>query len=375
MNVRDDLKAEADNLGFVLSGITSAVSPPHYPVFLSWIQKGWHGSMHYLSSERSLNRRKNPEEILPGIRSILSLAYPYPSPIPEAQPGLDSLLGRVAAYAWVTDYHDRLKPLLELLITRVNKIVGKPIRAKGYTDTGAILERDFAEQAGLGWIGKNTNLINPAMGSFFFLAEVLLDYEVDPDIPFSHDYCGRCQKCMHACPTGCILPDRTIKASECIAYLTIEHHGSFRPDLRQKLGNWVFGCDICQLVCPWNQRAYLRNSPESMVKPIYIPLLNDLTLTESQFSARYNQSPIKRARRDGLLRNLIIAIGNSHDPQSIPSLLQVLQTEPDPLLRGHAAWALGEIAVPAAKSALEMVAKGEDDPFVIQEITEAFNRF
>ncbi|HEY9076900.1 MAG TPA: tRNA epoxyqueuosine(34) reductase QueG [Anaerolineaceae bacterium] len=375
MNVREDIKAEADNLGFVLSGITSAVSPPHYDVYLSWIQKGWHGSMHYLSAEHSLNRRKNPEQILPGIRSILSLAYPYPSPIPGTQPGLDDSLGRVAAYAWETDYHDRLKSILEVLITRVKKIVGKPIRAKGYSDTGAILEKDFAERAGLGWIGKNTSLINPEIGSFFFLAEVLLDYDLDPDIPFSKEYCGRCQRCINACPTKCIQPDRTINASECIAYLTIEHHGTIRPDLRQKIGNWVFGCDVCQIVCPWNQHANQRNSFDSMVNPIFIPLLNDLSMTESQFSAQYDQSPIKRARRDGFLRNLIIAIGNSHDPKSIPALVQVLQTEPDPLLRGHAAWALGEIAIPAAKSRLEMVIKGESDPFVIQEITEALNRF
>ena len=220
----------------------------------AWLKAGRHGEMSYLSTERSLVRRADPLQILPECQSILVLGMSHPVSDPPAGRENDNhyLQGRIAAYAWGDDYHEVIPERLKELVAFIEDRLGRSIPNRWYTDTGPIMEHDLAQRAGLGWIGKNTCLINPLQGSYFLLAVILLGIYLEPDPHFMPDHCGTCQRCLDACPTSCILPDRTIDARRCISYLTIELKGPIPIDLRAQTGNWVFGCDICQQVCPWN---------------------------------------------------------------------------------------------------------------------------
>jgi epoxyqueuosine reductase len=222
--------AEARRLGFVLAGVTTPDPPEHFSTFAAWLRAGRHGEMAYLASERSLARRADPRQVLPECRSILVLGTPYSAPPPAeaAQAGR----GRVAAYAWGDDYHDVLAGRLQALVAFIEAQAGQHVPNRWYTDTGPLLERDLAQRAGLGWIGKNTCLIHPRLGSYFLLAEVLLGLELEPDPAWLPDRCGSCRRCIQACPTGCILPDRTLDARRCISYLTIELKGPIPEELR-----------------------------------------------------------------------------------------------------------------------------------------------
>ena len=211
-----------------------------------------------------------------------------------------------------------------------------------YTDSGPLLERDLAQRAGLGWIGKNTCLINPQQGSYFFLAELLLGVALQPDPPFTQDRCGACTRCIDACPTGCIRPDRTLDARRCISYLTIELKGEIPEELRPRLGNWVFGCDVCQQVCPWNRFAPEQGDPAFAPRPgIPAPeLVAELALTAEEFKRKFTGSPVLRAKRRGYLRNVAVALGNQGDPAALPALERAAAEDPEPLVREHAAWAV-----------------------------------
>jgi epoxyqueuosine reductase len=220
-------------------------------------------------------------------------------------------------------------------------MVRRPIKNRWYTDTGPILERDLAQRAGLGWIGKNTCLIHPQHGSYFLLSEILLDLELEPDPPFVSDHCGTCTRCIEACPTDCILPDRTIDATRCISYLTIELKDDIPLELRDKLGDWVFGCDICQQVCPWNRFAG-EADPAFDSKTPPRSLTEELTLTPQAFNQRFKRTPVKRAKRRGYLRNVAVALGNTGDMHALPVLQNVLNDE-EPLIREHAQWAIQQI--------------------------------
>jgi epoxyqueuosine reductase len=342
------VKTEAHRLGFVLAGVTHPGSPPHLAQYQAWLKAGYHASMDYLSSERARSCRTDPSLILPGCRSIIVLAVPYNSPHAIQPPtGLDPL-GRVAAYAWGIDYHPVLKSRLQELGGFISALCGPDTQFKGYTDTGPILERDLAMRAGLGWIGKNTCLINPHIGSYFFLAELFLNIDLDIDKPFTVDYCGTCQRCIQACPTACILPGRMLDASHCISYLTIENKAAIPEHLRPKLGNWVFGCDLCQIVCPWNIRfAPLHGDPVFSPNPhgAYPDLHSELLLTPTEFNRKYRASPIQRARRRGYLRNLAIALGNAHDQTSLSFLEKLAGSEEEPLVREAIGWALACLRV------------------------------
>jgi epoxyqueuosine reductase len=244
------------------------------------------------------------------------------------------------------------------------------------------MERDLAQRAGLGWIGKNTCLINPHLGSYFFLAEILLGAPLQPDQPFSADHCGSCTRCIEACPTACILPDRTLDASRCISYLTIELKGPIPKGLRPLASNWIFGCDICQQVCPWNNHAIVSGQAQPF-EPAFTtredmpqPDLNrEIILSAQAFNLRFRDSPVKRAKRSGYLRNVAVALGNTRNPAAVPNLIQALTSEPDPLVRRHAAWALGQIGVPTARRALQQVVKNEMDPEVRLEIRDGTGLF
>ena len=346
MTLEQAIKDQARRLGFILAGVTTPEPPPHLSTFERWLDAGRHGTMHYLADERARTRRADSRQILPECKSILVLAAPYADPkFAEASekpaPGPS---GRVAAYAWGADYHKVLLPRLKELVTYIEKRVGHPVPNRYYTDTGPILERDLAQRAGLGWIGKNTCLINPKHGSYFLLAEILLGIELEPDSLFITDHCGTCTRCIQACPTSCILSDRTLDARRCISYLTIELKDDIPEELRSLLGDWVFGCDVCQMVCPWNRFAGESDDEAFSPRPdILRPnLIRELELTPEAFNRKFKNSPIKRAKRRGYLRNLAVAAGNSVDKSTIPAL-EKAGKDNESLVREHANWALKKV--------------------------------
>lgn len=372
MSLKNQIAAEAQRLGFSLFGVVEPDSPPHYAVYEGWVDQGKHGEMHYLDSERARERRRNPKLILSECESILVLGWPYPSPIIQIdamQINFGRPLGRIAAYAWVEDYHNVLPGKLKALVEFVESAVGRMVPNRWYTDTGPILERDLAQQAGLGWIGKNTCLINPQKGSYFLLAEIFLGIKLEPDIPFKADRCGTCTRCIDACPTNCIEADRTIDASRCISYLTIELKGAVPRGLRDRIGDWVFGCDICQQVCPWNQRFALQDEGSQLyLIPGEVDLISELALSPQEFNRKFKSSPIKRPKRRGYLRNIAISLGNSSSTTGVGQLLSTLQQDPEPLVRGHSAWALGRVDNEQARQGLLAALSEEKDPFVQEEI-------
>jgi len=375
MTLVQALKSEARRLGFDLVGITTPEPPPHLSVYQRWIAAGLHGEMSYLASERACSRRADPRTIVPDCQTILVLGARYPEDasltVRKGESAAVNLTagkvaaGKIAAYACGPDYHDLFAPRLRALVAFLEAQVGHPIPNRWYTDTGPLLERDLAQRAGLGWIGKNTCLIAPGLGSYFLLAEILLAFELEPDPPFLADRCGTCTRCLAACPTGCILPDRTIDARRCISYLTIELKSAIPPDLRPLMGEWVFGCDICQQVCPWNQ-----SKPFPQIGSIP-DLQAELKLTPEEFNHRFRGAPLRRTKRRGYLRNVAVALGNSHDLTAIPSLVQTLRHDPEPLVRGHTAWALGQMGGRATQDALQASIQMEADAFVLAEIHAA----
>lgn len=338
-DLKQTIKDKARQLGFVLAGVTIPEAPPHYSAFENWLAQGRHGDMEYLATERSRTRRADPRRILPECKSILVLATPYFPPSPDNR---GEAKARIASYARGEDYHDVLPARMQELVQFIEEQVGGPVGNRYYTDTGPILERDLAQRAGLGWIGKNTCLINPKQGSYLFLSEILLDLELSPDPPFTTDHCGTCTRCLTACPTQCILPDRTLDARRCISYLTIELKGDIPLEVRGKIGDWVFGCDICQMVCPWNRFAVEGDAAFKETRPPQA-LTEELALTPQAFSQRFKRSPVKRAKRRGYLRNVAVAMGNTADMHALPVLQNALNDE-EPLVREHAGWAIGQIS-------------------------------
>ncbi|HEX7619657.1 MAG TPA: tRNA epoxyqueuosine(34) reductase QueG [Anaerolineales bacterium] len=340
MSVTQAVKNEARRLGFSLVGVTTPEPPPHWTAYEHWLSMGRHGSMDYLND----SRRADPRRVLPECHSILMLAVRYPDPESAMQTKSSNPVGRVASYAWGRDYHLFLPERLKTLVSFIETHVGSAVPHRWYTDTGPILERDLAQRAGLGWIGKNTCLINPKFGSYFLLAEILLGIELEPDAPFSVDRCGKCTRCISACPTGCILPDRTLDSRLCLSFLTIENKKEIPPDLRQQLGNLVFGCDICQLACPWNRFATQEYDPSFNPLP-GIPnpdLISELSLTPRDFNRKFKGSPVMRSKRHGYLRNVAVALGNSGDPAAVQALERAVQNN-EPSIRDHAVWALDKI--------------------------------
>jgi epoxyqueuosine reductase len=364
--LKQSIIEEARRLGFVLAGVTTPEPPPHASAFERWLAQGRHASMDYLATDRSRQRRGDPRLILPECKSILVLAVPYSPPTPSLPPANASTerlpsgtvsthleevapqgaegAARIAAYARGDDYHQVLPPRLEALVRFIEAQAGHPVENRWYTDTGPVLERDLAQRAGLGWIGKNTCLISPQHGSYFLLAEILLDLALQPDAPFTTDQCGTCTRCIEACPTDCILSDRTIDAGRCISYLTIELKEEIPADLRPRIGDWVFGCDICQQVCPWNRFAAPQGDPdlqshEDNAEP---QLIRELQTLPSEFNRRFKHSPVQRSKRRGYLRNVAVALGNTGTPDDLPALEKALH-DPEPLVREHAAWAIERI--------------------------------
>jgi epoxyqueuosine reductase len=364
------LKERARELGFELAGITTPDPPPHLGVYARWLESGHHAGMNYLATPRARSRRADPLQILPECRSILVVGVNY-TPSGSAPPIAGA---QIAAYAVGDDYHDWIPARVEKLVAFLETELGRKIPNRIYTDTGPILERELAQRAGLGWIGKNTCLINPMAGSYFLLAEVFLGIELEPDAPHHTDQCGSCTRCIEACPTACILPNRTLDARHCISYLTIEEKGQIPPELRPSLGTWAFGCDICQQVCPWNRRfAQPTDKPEfqpsQFVQGDVLPTL--LELPVKGWRSFLAGSPLARPKRRGLVRNAAIIAANTRARGRLPQLLRLLRSDPDPVVRAHAAWALSCFQDVRAIESLRQQQTREQDQGVIDEIEAA----
>jgi epoxyqueuosine reductase len=364
MKAEERVRAEARALGFTACGFAAA-RPIARGAFLDgWLAAGFAGGMHYL--ERHPERRLTVAGILPAARTVISLAYPYTPPPPPPLDWRRTLRGRIAAYANGADYHQVIDERLSALEQALARIFPRR-QTRRYVDTGAVLEREWAMRAGLGWFGKNTMLLGTRAGSWFFLAELITEAVLAPDSP-AEGHCGRCTRCLDACPTGALAGGLVMDARRCIAYLTIEHRGAIPPAFRARLGPWIFGCDVCQEVCPWNEPPVVATAPDAGGLFPFLPDL--LRLDETAFRRRFGGTSLARTRRRGLLRNAAVVLGNSGNPAAVPALRHAL-ADHEPLIRQHAAWALGALAGAEARDALAARAPRETHPAVLAEIATA----
>ncbi|MEQ8672376.1 MAG: tRNA epoxyqueuosine(34) reductase QueG [Aggregatilineales bacterium] len=357
------LKAQAIDLGFNIVGVTPAEPSPTLDAYFNWIDAEMHGTMGYLARPDRQIRRRDLNVILPGVKSMILVGLDYRTLIPDTSTLKDPSRGRIASYAWGVDYHDLMTPRLEHLAHWLGEATGMPLSQRVYVDTGAILERSHAQQAGMGFIGKNTMLIHPKRGSYFFLGEMLTDLEFDDyDTPHKATMCGGCTRCLVACPTNAFPKPFVLDARRCISYLTIEHKGYIDHELRPLMGNWVYGCDVCQEVCPWQRFSVPTREHDFYpdTTDFAAPKLLDLLeMTDETFQVRYHQSPIKRIKRERLVRNACVAAGNWGDMAAIPALERLLEDE-SPLIRAHAAWGLLKIS-DALQGLVQQVYQRETD--------------
>jgi epoxyqueuosine reductase len=299
---------------------------------------------------------------------VVSVALNYTTPYGRDS-AADGLRGWISRYAWGADYHGVMQEKLERLLAAIRQEAGSGVQGRVFVDAGPVLDREVGAGAGIGWYGKNTNLLSMRLGSFFFLGELFLDLVLDWDAPV-RDRCGQCRLCLDACPTNAFVGPYVLDARKCISYLTIELKGAIPRELRPLMGDHIFGCDICQDVCPYNARVRVTGERaffprEGLHAPELLPLLS---LTEPEFRARFAGTPILRAKRRGLLRNVCVALGNLARLETVPALARVLHEEAESLVRAHAAWALGRIRRPEARAALEHARASETDPDVAEEI-------
>ena len=328
------IAAAAYGLGFDLCGIAALGPADTAGRFDAWLASGYHGEMSYMA--RGVERRRDSRQAVPGATHAIVVALDYGGKEPD---------GPVARYARGRDYHDVMIERLGELHRWLETEVGHAVAGKAYVDTGPILERDLARKAGMGWIGKNTMLINPRLGSFFFLGELLVALDVEPDEPFVADHCGTCTRCLDACPTGALVAPGVMDARRCISYLTIELKGAIPEALRAGVGEHVYGCDVCQDVCPWNVRFAHTLEDPALAPRAQIEAAEMLALDEAEFRERYRGTAVTRAKRRGLARNAAVALGNRGDASALPVLERAASEDPDPVVREHAAWAIEAMAL------------------------------
>jgi epoxyqueuosine reductase len=330
--MKEKIRQRALELGFDDCRFTYADAPASAEQFQKWLAEKQHGEMVYL--ERNALKRTDPQKVLSGAKGVIALAASY-----EIK---NQKTGSVARYARFDDYHDVLGGRLKLLAEFVNQF-GEETRSLWYVDTGPLLERDFAQRAGIGFVGKHTNLISRKLGNWIFLCEIITTLEFEPDAT-EKNHCGKCSRCLSTCPTNAITAPFQLDARRCISYLTIELKGSIPIEFRRAIGNRIFGCDDCLAVCPWNKFAREGKSMKSCAReelnePDLIELLQ---LDDEGFKSRFNGSPILRTKRRGLLRNVCVALGNTGDESDLPHL-QKATNDPEPLIAEHARWAISEI--------------------------------
>ncbi len=365
------MKERAKAIGFSLCAVCEAQTPSGFSRLSDWLEAGYAGQMSYLADRHEAY--KHPENVLEEAKSVIVMTLDYKT-IEPIQP--HDHQARISRYAWGDqDYHDLIRPKLHKLADELRELVPES-KVRGVVDTAPIMEREFAQLAGLGWIGKNTLLLNREHGSWFFLAALLTDQEMVYDAPFEVDHCGSCTACLDACPTDAFVEPRVLNASRCISYLTIEHKEMPSEDLRSGIGDWLFGCDVCQEVCPWNNKSPLaleenlatafnarnENNPAE--------LFELLQLDESAFRSRFHGTPLWRPRRRGILRNAAMVMGNKR-PEGGEQVLVKLLNDEEPLIRMAAAWALGQYASEQARISLESQMSIEEDAEVLKEIVQA----
>jgi epoxyqueuosine reductase len=339
----DEVRGMARDCGFELAGVAAAEPVAELPLYYDWVSAGFAGEMRYLTDRRA-EVRGHPQRLLPAVRSIICVGKLYNSPRPYSTQMDDAELGWISRYAWGTDYHDVLRRGLARLDAMVRDRAGLGYESKICVDTAPLLERSYARLAGLGWIGKNTCLIHQQSGSWFFLGELLVSVDIAPDAP-PPDRCGTCRRCIDACPTAAIVPfDRsyTVDSRLCISYFTIEARGSVPEERRAGNGGHVFGCDICQDVCPWNRLAPVTDDSAFQADNFAPPLERLAALTEEEFRQLYNGTPVSRSRYSGFLRNVAIAMGNRRLPKFRPPLERLVRSD-DPIVAEHARWALQQL--------------------------------
>ncbi|MGH7222663.1 MAG: tRNA epoxyqueuosine(34) reductase QueG [Gemmataceae bacterium] len=353
--LEDRLKQQAHALGFELVGIAPAAESDGFDRLRDWLARGFAGTMEYM--RRHGDARRHPSSILPEVRSVVMVAMNYRprrraggvSPLilhPGENQGANaprSPTGRISRYARGTDYHDVLRDRLNRLLDWLRQ--ERPdCLGRGVVDTAPLLERDFARRAGLGWFGKNTMLLNKRLGSYFFIGGLLTNLELVCDAPHTAAHCGTCTACLDACPTNAFVAPGLLDARRCISYLTIEHRGDVPEDLRSGLGDWLFGCDVCQEVCPWNRKAPPGTEPALQGRPDLekVDLIELLGLSEEAFRRRFRGTALMRTKRRGLLRNAALVLGNTGDADSLPALRRALD-DAEPVVSEAARWAIEQI--------------------------------
>ena len=336
-DLKPQLLSFVRQIGFDSCRIAACDAPPHATEFREWLRDGAHGEMSYM--QRGEEKRCDPQKVLPGAKSIVVLALNYFQGN-ESRRSQTAATGRVARYAWGDDYHDLMAKKLDKIDQFLGGFGG---RQKCYVDTGPILERDHAAQAGIGWHGKNTMLIDERLGTWFFLAEILTTLELPADQPVQ-DRCGTCERCIKVCPTGAITAPHRLDARRCISYLTIELKGSIPLELRPLIGDRIFGCDDCLDVCPWNRYAQISHETAFSAREstTSMSLREYLELTDAEFRQLFKNSPIKRIKRRGFLRNVCVALGNAGDVSDLPALNRAA-ADSEPLIAEHARWAIEQI--------------------------------
>ena len=381
------LKSKAKQLGFELTGTCPAVSPTGFSRFSEWLDSGYAGEMAYLADRKEAYQ--HPSAVMEGVESLLMLGKSYFTQQPSStRPGE----GRISRYAWGSgDYHDLIHARLKQLC-QFTRELDPAFEVRGVVDTAPLLEREFAALSGIGWQAKNTMLINPQMGSYFFLSALLINQPLEYDTPLEKGHCGTCTACIDACPTDAFVAPHRLDATKCISYLTIEHRSPIPNLLRSGIEDWMFGCDVCQDVCPWNR--FSKRSPEPQFQPLPehdpIQLCELFELTDESFRTRFRKTPLWRSKRRGILRNAAIVLGNSAAADSLTTSRQATAIEApstivqalakglndeEPLVRGASAWGLGQFRIQSsdnvAEQALQTRKQIEVDRSVLQEIDAA----
>jgi epoxyqueuosine reductase len=361
-NPKQTIRRAALDLGFSSVGFAPASPPSHAVEFREWLRLGRHADMGWMAREDSVRRRLDPAEAMPGCSTVVVVSLSYAPPAecgsgvdprsfavsPASDPGRTLGDAVIARYALGRDYHDVFEEKLAVLAEQI-RMLDPEADCKLYVDYGPVLEKEHAQRAGLGWIGKNTMLIDPRLGSYILLGEILTTFELEPDPPFLPDRCGTCSRCIEACPTDALVAPRVLDARRCISWLTIENRGPIPLDLRDAIGNRVFGCDICQEVCPWNRDVVAGNpGPLELGRPVAPATLEAwakvlLDMDAEEFRTRYRGTALARPGRDGLLRNLCVGMGNTGDSRAVP-ILRRCADEGSELVQEHARWALNRLS-------------------------------
>lgn len=357
------IEQEARRLGFDGFGVTPPLPGAAADRLNEWLDNDYAGEMDYI--KRGEEKRLDPDRVLQGVKSIICLRTNYYSRQKDMSFLHDPLQGDISLYALNEDYHDLITPRLRKLEDRIKEEFIN-CKTRGYVDTGPILEKPLAQKAGLGWIGKHTNLLTEGVGSWYFLSEILVDVELAPSRE-SEDHCGTCQNCIDICPTNAIIAPYVLDSRKCISYLTIELKGVIPHEYRKAIGNRIYGCDDCQIVCPWNSFACLTEEPAFKDKGSTRLLLDLICLDEEGFRQRFKKSPVKRIKRRGLIRNVAVALGNSGNLDAVPHLTRLLG-DPEPLIRAHCVWALGELLKEESLPIFQQALAGENDSWVLEEV-------